>query len=453
MRDSFSLVLHDDTAHSNDPALERILAAHVIYNLLTSNRFFISDSQVVGTRNLRQLLRHNTTIREMVESKLIVFLVRGEWRFHPGWENDTKNAEFYWDAIQYGFIRNEKMRTEPDFYRITHELKFIQDHATTETYEYQNISDNFSRLLRQNITSKYAVDRLGEAVFERIQELLKQEISEKPSGDSLGTTFIQEKVPTSLEAQGVLLSDDQKRFLRSAYIGPYAANLPDSKNLLPQYTDDLAEAFDIMRGSKLEWSDEEVKQIKARSLKSSLLVEGLLRMTPDDIHRVRDGHAFKKFNRLTSKGNNDPKIVDEIGLAYVSLQNDINEQIVRRLNPSATLAYDDSPLKSIFRWFKGDTANDLGGEAVSVAINQTAGALVNATVPMVGFAAQQIVGRIRKKYGVDERSRGKMDRDMVAYQIGKFEDSYEEKIAHFERLDAMGKERTISEVYLTGSEN
>ncbi|MCB1352099.1 MAG: hypothetical protein KDK03_05135 [Rhodobacteraceae bacterium] len=451
MRESYSLVLHDDTPHSNVPEMERLLAAHVTYNLLTSSHFFVSDNQIIGTRNFRRLLRHNTTIRRMVEAKSIVVLVRDKWDWHPQWESDTKDAAFYWDAIQNSFIRNGKMRTSPDFYSIKHELEFLEKNAATDSWSYRSISDNFSRLLRNNLTSRLAQEQLGDALYERVSSLIDQEIAEKPAGDSLGTTFVQDKLLTALGSEGILLSDQQRSFLRSCYIGPYAANLPDAKRLLPQYTDDLAEAFDIMRGCKLEWSEPETETIKARSLRSSFLVEGLLQLTPDDIDQVRDGFAFKRFNALSANENDRVEAAKEISLAYRELRSEIEEKIVKRLDPSATLAFEDNPLQSTIRWFKGDTASSLGGEAVSIAINHAAGALLNATIPLVGFAAEQIFGRIKKRQGIDERSRGRRDVHAIDEAIERLGETYEEKILHLERLDETGGKRKISEVYLPGS--
>ena len=451
MRDTYSLVLHDDTAHSNDPAMERLLTAHVIYNLLTSHRFFVSDSQIIGTRNFRKLIRHNSTVREMIENKSIAILVRDKWDWHPEWESDTKDASFYWEAIQNSFVRNGKMRTSKEFYSIKHELRFLENNAATENWSYREVSDNFSKLLRDNLTSPLAHDRLGDVLFGRISSLIDQEISEKPAGDSLGATFIQDKLLAALKAEGVPPSAEQHSFLKSCYVGPYAANLPNTKRLLPQYTDDLAEAFDIMRGCKLDWTKPETTTIKSRSLKTSFLVEGLLRLTPDDINQVRSGFAFKRFNSLSSNESDRVEAAKEISLAYRELRSDIEEKIIRRLDTSSTLAFDDNPLQSTIRWFKGDTASGLGGEAVSIAINQAAGAFLNTTIPLVGFTAEQILGRIKKKRGLDERSKGRRDVHEIEDALERLGDTYKDKIVHLERLEENAGKHKISEVFLPGS--
>lgn len=452
MRDSYSLVLHDDTPHSNNPEMERLLAAHVIYNLLTSSRFFVSDSQIVGTRNFRKLLRHNTTIRKMVEDKLVVVLVRKEWKEFDEWDKDNQDSEFYWDTIQSSFIRNEKMRTTKEFYSIKHELKFLEENAATENWDYREISDNFTNLLRGNLTSCLAQDRLGDTLYERVKSLVDQEIDEKPKGDSLGTTFVENKLLTGLPSEGFVLSDEQRSFLRSCYIGPYAANLPHAKGLLPHYTDDLAEAFEIMRGCKLESSEPETKKIRERSLESSFLVEGLLRLTPDDIHEVRDGLAFKQFTTLSVKENGRMQEFAEILVVYQELIFDIEKKIVKRLDPSATLAYQDTPLQSTVRWFTGETASACVGEAVSFAINDAEGHLKDVTDSLIGLGVQQIFGRVKRWVRIDEKSTELRKVHTTIAARKQLEKDYDEKIVHNEHLDETSGSRNISEVYLDGSQ-
>lgn len=451
-RKSYSLVLHDDTSYSNGEKFERLLAAHIIYNLLTSERFYISDSQVVGTRNFRNMLRNNDTIKEMVKAHSIVFLTRETWEWHPEYNNDTKDAESHWEAIQNSFIRNEKMRTSHNFYSVKDDLKFLNDHAKTEEWRYQDISNNFSDRLYESLTSNFARAKLGELVYTEVCDIANQEIAKKPKDDRLGATFAEKKLVQALQKKGIPLVGQQIQFLKDCYKGHYAKNLPDAMGLLPHYTDDLAGAFDIMRGFKLEWSEPETTTIKERSLKSEFIVEGLLRLTPDDIERVRRGHAFRRFNELSVNDNDKVKAASEIALAYGELCTDINERIVNRLGLPASLISEDNALQSKVRWLKSDTGTGLIGEAVSIGMGYALGPVLDvSSIPLIGFIAQQIFGEIKRRCGTDDRSMGRRDVHIIDEALLQHSETYKEKISHEEHLDPTAGNRKISEVLLNAA--
>lgn len=66
---SFMLIADDALKYSLDEKAKKSLKSHLIYSLLFEDRVLLSDAQIIGNRNFRQLIRDNDALIESLSPK------------------------------------------------------------------------------------------------------------------------------------------------------------------------------------------------------------------------------------------------------------------------------------------------------------------------------------------------------------------------------------------------
>jgi hypothetical protein len=335
---SYLLIADDKINLSLDPTKRDSLKAHIKFSLLFEEKVLLTDAHIIGNRNLRDLLASDNGFVELFDKNSLTIALRDYVDFTP-----VKNGVPF-DKIENpslseildGFIswnKNTWGKSEIAMNRYSQkaEISEIEKRANVKRYNYFDINHAYTEDILELYNSGSVRKLLGDKVSDLIVKLASEKrdsfISDINPKGGIGTWYFKTELRKDFKSFGL---EKKWRSLREKIIqiaeAPYLTALPKVIDANPIYGNMHRKPIELLKGSKLNSMPVgEVKNYKTRLLRFE---EGINRLMPDSIFRLRDSDEFRVFrNKLTLFNDSDSTVLDVL-IALENYKNKIDDEIL-----------------------------------------------------------------------------------------------------------------------------
>lgn len=292
MKNAYTLLADDSLPTGSQPSHEAVLRAHLVLGALSNTTIMLSDNQVVNSLNVRQLLNKDDTVRDLVSEGILTFAIRGGID-----EFDGTPADARLDAITEAFRREGKFLLSDAVAQDRRAFDLIGTRGRMIEWTYGQVRENYTRTCKSLLFDARTRAVLGDAAHDTLRNAIEEEDA-RDAG--LGRAYLQLRLPDDMANRGHRLSPVTEEYLRNCILAPYLSNLPSVTGHNPIYEQQHQPSFDLMRGVNFRYEDIEAPKRLFTKLDTQHFIEGLSRLRPDDIMRIREHPAFRRFINLSS---------------------------------------------------------------------------------------------------------------------------------------------------------
>jgi hypothetical protein len=311
--ESYSLVADAicTSARSNKHLKE--FRAHLVTNLLSSERLVFSDSQYITSPNLRRLLQTDDTLRGLVKDKL--FCLAG--RKTNGEENDlVATKENHRDKVHH---------VPQGVFESNIDLELVREHAPRRNWDFSEVSKKFTELTQKIIDSPDIFHGLPPEHYKVLRELVA-EYRENNSG-ILYRTYFHGQLLGDLVARVGPIKRGLKGTIKQCSDGPYFATIPSLLGAVPVHASEHENALKMLKGIRYRNVDDGKPKSIKRKLDHEYFIHGINLLGIDDIQSIRADSSTKKILEYKNKEGYSDSDLDEMALAleehYYTVQNRI----------------------------------------------------------------------------------------------------------------------------------
>lgn len=312
---AYTLLADENSRFSKDPAVAKAFRAHVVYNIITQGTLTFSDNQVMSSPNLRQLLRSDGIVRELVKNKAIQVAVRDPEGQGPQTLPEVFEAFRIDGKIPPGL---ERIENSP-------EIEFVEQSAVKVSWDYNSVRSNFTDDCRRVLLDQ-ARDQWSDSHFEFLRMAI---LEEEEADQGLGRIFLQGRLPDMIEQEGIMRRDDAFAFLTRCTDAVYLSNLPKTIGLDPIYAEEHRDSFMLLRGGSYELKDYGDPIDLKPKLDHAHFTHGLNMLDVDDIAAIHASSTFKAYRNASVSASSTDRF-EELFVLYGELNREIEDRMIQR---------------------------------------------------------------------------------------------------------------------------
>lgn len=313
---SYALFADGNTSFSFDNKRKSTLKTLFKSTLLFENRILLSDSQVIGNKNFRELLSEDADFLNLFDQESLIIGIRDEADFPVINRKHSKDLIPNPDLSQVldTFIAFNKCNWVSDKmdakkrYANKNDLDTIFDLASHERYKIKEVGIRFSDDVINIFTTDQVRKDLGDKLSEAIHKFaLEKRATQESDGynkkGGFGIAFFQNELENLLKKDGF---DSWLQFEKSILdfaLAPYLTSFPKLLKANPRYLEDHQRRLSIVRGNPIV--TKEVYSTTDYKTYLSRYKEGLELLTSLDIRDLRSSKEFANYRKAVSEKNKD----------------------------------------------------------------------------------------------------------------------------------------------------
>lgn len=349
--------------------------------------------------NLRLLLRHDGTIKEMMKSGHLALAVR----------EDAERGLLPLPEILAAFDREGSLPEGFGLSDPASEIDFAEQHSRKVAWTYDAIRTAFTENTKK-IVFDQAKRLLPGAGYDRLVELV---LEEEQRDEGLSRTFFQLRLPGRLAEQGLLGEEQAREFLRTCTDAVYLSNLPKTIALNPIYAQEHRPSFQLLRGGQYSFEPYGDEIDLKNRLSAEHFIAGLVSLDLGDIAYVHESAAYRSYRRLSQ--STDPLgSFDELFIAYAELNRLIEDRIIsnhRHLMRHSPIPEPRKLRRQYGTWWQNGAAFAM--DVLSVA--QIAPTLLG-----LGVASNLLIDAVRKKIDPERPFLDEAQRDLERMRFRQY---------------------------------
>ena len=315
----------------SDVTAKRLLAT-VLQSALFAGPFFLPDSAYLNNKLLRESMRSNAALRQLVTDGRLVIARRksDEGVLHLG--------EICYDIEKAGGRSDSFPREE--FLDVS-DLQFIDEHSIHLGYSIRDAELQYSNGVISLLRDAALVGDAG--LPERIREAIVSAATEEfgRSGRLRHSFFTNETgLKPVLERMfpGESVWSSHGRTIRTLTKGPHITYLSNLFNVNPIFAPEHKESIDVWRKRRIQELDvQHVVEFQCRTGLATF-VRGLLALTPDDLGEVLTCDECRHYLSAAQALSVETVDQNELAISFVELRRRIESRILKRLGDAASYA-------------------------------------------------------------------------------------------------------------------
>jgi hypothetical protein len=341
---SFMLIADDALKYSLDEKVKQSLKAHLIYSLLFEDRVLLSDAQIIGNRNFRQLIRDNDALIESLSPKNFSIGIRDSIDIRtekPGEPEVIKDPSISevlrgfisWDKCKWPHTRGIGLNKEN--YNESADLEYIANKAQLKRYSLGHASATYANDVLYLFASDLIKSRIGEdlssLIYKYAHEWQQEHRSSFYPKGGLDITFFTDFLPKRMVAiQQKNLWDQFSEEIIHIAKSPYLTTLPKILQCNPIYGQAHKEQMELQKGcfcsvERIDddfWYDSRLRLLEFE--------EGISRLTANSIYHLRETDEFKEFRKRVNHFNGSQESLQLIKDSLFHYKSRIDDLIISR---------------------------------------------------------------------------------------------------------------------------
>lgn len=395
-KDAYTLLADDNLDISQNLQNLSKLKAHIVLSVLTNTSLMFSDNQIVNSANLSALLTTDDTIRELVRQKVLHFALRRQ-------QDDILYDPHDRLLNTYeAFVKENKAKIDRSAVGRNDDFQIIAKHGVVIDWHYEKVRSNYTQLCRKTLLSDTGRKIIGDTKFALFKQLIEQEDKDNKG---LGRIFVQKSLFETMEKYGLPLDGASRQFVKNATEAPYLSNLPQILARNPIYEPQHQQSFELVRNIKYDFVDIEAPKKVGNKLDTHHFTEGLTRLSADDILRLREHAAFRRYVRLCGDQSLDARNLDELQLSLIELRVSIDDRIYTKF----------TDLHSSNRETTMELRTKLSRASTGIGMFTDLVGLFFWVPPLFGALTGTLIDLARKRRGIDDASL--RIKDIAAHQL------------------------------------
>jgi hypothetical protein len=339
---SFMLIADDTLKYSLDDKVQKSLKSHLVYSLLFEDRILLSDAQVIGNRNFRQLIRSNDALIESLSPKNFSIGIRDSIDIkteRPGEPEVIKSPSI--SEVLRGFISWDKCKwphtagsgLNKENYKESADLEYIANKAQLKRYSLGDASATYANdvlhLFATDLIKSRIGDDLSSLIYRYADEWQQEHRSSFYPKGGLGIAFFMDFLPKRMVAiQQRNLWDQFSDEVIHIAKSPYLTTLPKILHCNPIYGQAHKEQMELQKGCLCSveridddfWYDSRLRLLEFE--------EGILRLDANGISYLRESDEFKEFRKRVNHFNGSQESLQLIKDSLFHYKSRIDDLIV-----------------------------------------------------------------------------------------------------------------------------
>jgi hypothetical protein len=305
-----------------------LFKAHFKHSVLFNPQLAVPDSYIVNNYNFRSALRHDDTIRGLVQDQVLRVLTRAPDQGARKTLVEIRN-EMPKEKVPREFSQEE--------YHSNEDLGFVDTVAARDVYQLSDVSRRYAVKTIEVLRSKKAGRALGAdvaaAVAKHAQEAAgldaELQVQDSDRVEKFGRAYFYYELPQIFKAATGREWQDYEARIQDFANAPYLTALPAALDLEPIYAPQHEGAFKLIRGESVANQLEQHEFRFSTSLGLHSFVKGMELLTRDDVLALLDSDEAERFQRAI--GDRGPNGLDlrELRVALQQYQERIEDHIVR----------------------------------------------------------------------------------------------------------------------------
>ncbi|NEO71730.1 hypothetical protein [Moorena sp. SIO3H5] len=339
------MMIADDTLKlSLDNNKKKTLKSHLMNSLLFEDRILLSDSQIIGNRNFRKLIRDNDELINCLTPENFSIGIRDSIDIRTETAGSPQIIEkpniievlqgfISWDKCKWTSSSNDTLTKEN--YQKLFDIQYIEGKAKLERYSLGDASATYADDVLRLFDSEIIKQRIGKELCDLIHTIAREwresHKSYRYPKSGLGMAFFLNDLPTMLKKRHKknLWKQYQKEIIDIAQAS-YLTTLPKILNCNIIYGSMHKDKIEISRGllAKIERIDDDI--FYDSWLRLLDFEEGISRLKADDIAKLRESTEYKEYRKKINQFNGSEKALKEVKESLFQYKSLIDELIITK---------------------------------------------------------------------------------------------------------------------------
>ena len=344
MTPSYMLIADDSIPLASDYKNRLKLIAHLKHALLFQKKIILTDTQIINNQNFRLALKQDKKLIELFNHGNLTIARRDFADFpilNKGEKPITISQPRIEDIIESFLARNKfnwknpKLDSEKlhQLYLDVSELNALSKVSENKYYNLREINNIYTEDVLKIFQSENSLKLIGVKLSNIIAEQLLEEReyhkTEFNKEGGVGINFFTNKLPEFFRKHNLVGEWTSKyKSIIDLARAPYITAFPKAFNANPIYGQMHKHNIDLVRSIK--YNLEQVQEI--RDYKSYLLnfEEGVLRLSPSDIFKLRESEENKNYHNSINKFDGSEGSLNEVLFALHEYKILIDERILNQ---------------------------------------------------------------------------------------------------------------------------
>lgn len=340
---SYLLIADESLELSVSEKKKKQLQAHLKHSLLFEDRLLISDSQLIGNRNFRRLIREHDPLIGILNEENFSIAVRNyidilcpidgsQEIIHSPQIDDLLQGFLSWDKCKWHLFSGEPKETALKEYSQTHDLEFMFGKANKQFYDLSEICSQYTTDVLALFRSDQANQILGESVAQLIHDLAKQKMDGyhnpvSPEG-GLGYAYFTSDLTNDLKKQKQLniWKSNSNDILKIAQ-APYVTALPKILSCTPIYGQFHKSSVDLSHG--IVTATKKIQDDLPYKTRLLRYEEGLCQLSPETILKLRESEEFSFYRNRMKNFNGSEESLNLVCESLTYYKNRIDDAILQ----------------------------------------------------------------------------------------------------------------------------